>query len=266
METPTADSPPDPSDVLELFSSICDETARILARNADWGPSGFRDGQYAVDLAIDAACIPPLLEAGFAVLSEESGITWPDGAERDPETGTIVVVDPLDGSTNASIGLPWCNTALCLVRDGVPDVAMVTNLVTGERFHAVRGGGAFRSGERISVAAPVPIGEAMVAINGLPGHHWGWRQFRTMGSGELDVCSVAMGRFDAYIDATPRGSAGVWDYIAGALVVEEAGGVMADVFGRDLVVLDHDARRAPAAASHRGLLDEIIRERRADVG
>jgi myo-inositol-1(or 4)-monophosphatase len=264
VDTPTPDPPIDTADVLSLFASICDETAQILADNADWGPSGRRDGQYAVDLAIDAACIPPLLDAGFGVLSEESGITWPDSAEHDPEAGQIVVVDPLDGSTNASIGLPWCNTALCLVRGGVPSVAMVSNLVTGERFHAVRNGGAFRNGERVAVAAPRPLGEAMVAINGLPRHHWGWRQFRSMGSSELDVCSVAIGRFDAYIDATPRGSHGVWDYIAGGLVVEEAGGVMADAFGRDLVALDHEARRAPVAASGRGLLDDIVRERRAD--
>jgi fructose-1,6-bisphosphatase/inositol monophosphatase family enzyme len=264
VDTPTSDLSPDPADVLALFASICDETAQILADNADWGPSGRRDGQYAVDLEIDAACIPPLLDAGFAVLSEESGITWPDGAEQDLHAAQIVVVDPLDGSTNASIGLPWCNTALCLVRGDVPSVAMVSNLVTGERFHAVRDGGAFCDGERVSVAPPRPLGEAMVAINGLPGHHWGWRQFRSMGSGELDVCSVAIGRFDAYIDATPRGSHGVWDYIAGGLVVEEAGGVVADVFGRDLVVLDHEARRAPVAASGRELLDELVRERRAD--
>ena len=54
-----------------------------------------------------------------------------------------VVVDPLDGSTNASLGLPWCNTALCLVVDGVPEVAMVSNLVTGDRYTRSAAAGAF---------------------------------------------------------------------------------------------------------------------------
>lgn len=264
MDPTTSDASLDPATVLALFGEICDDTSRIVADNRNWGPSGRRDGQYAVDLAVDAACLPPLLDAGFGVLSEESGITWPDGRRHDPAARPLVVVDPLDGSTNASIGLPWCNTALCLVVDGEPAVAMVTNLVTGERFHAVRGAGAFRDGEEIHVSDPVPLAGALIGINGLPGHHWGWRQFRSMGSGELDVCSVACGRYDGYIDATPRGQHGVWDYLAGALVVEEAGGVVVDVFDRELVVLDVEARRAPAAASHRGLLDEMVRERRAD--
>ena len=103
--------------MLELFSSICDATGEELARNADWGLSGRRSGQYSVDLLLDPLCVEPLLAAGFAVLSEESGVQFPGRADRG-----MVVVDPLDGSTNASLGLPWCATSLCLVLTGMPSL------------------------------------------------------------------------------------------------------------------------------------------------
>ena len=74
----------------------------------------------------------PLLAAGYSVLSEESGLQHPAGG---PSALGAVVVDPLDGSTNASLGLPWCATSLCLVVDGVPTAAMVANLATGRALH-----------------------------------------------------------------------------------------------------------------------------------
>ncbi len=253
-------TPSETTEVLELFGKITDACAAILATNSDWGLSGVRDTQYSVDLLVDAACVPHLLAAGYSVLSEESGVQHPPSATS--PLG-VVVVDPLDGSTNASLGLPWCNTSLCLVDEGVPTVAMVTNLVTGERFTAVRGLGATCDGTAISVGPAVGLSEAIIAGNGVPSRPWGWRQYRVMGAGALDICTVARGGFDGYVDMTP-GEHGVWDYIAGALVLEEAGGVVVDAFGRELVVLDPNARRAPVAASHRGLLDELLTERLAD--
>jgi myo-inositol-1(or 4)-monophosphatase len=254
-------TPAETTAVLDPFGGITDACAAILAGNVNWEMSGRRDGQYHIDLMVDAACTPPLLAAGYSVLSEESGLQHP------PDGGTgasVVVVDPLDGSTNASLGLPWCNTALCLVDEGVPTVAMVTNLVTGERYTAVRGLGARRDGEVISVAAPVGLDEAIVALNGCPARHWGWRQMRSMGAGALELCTVARGGFDGYADATP-GEHGVWDYLASALILEEAGGFVVDAFGRDLVVFDPDARRAPVAASNRSLLGRLVEERRRDA-
>jgi myo-inositol-1(or 4)-monophosphatase len=254
-------APVETAAVLDLFGGISDACAAILAGNENWDMSGRRDGQYRIDLLVDAACTPPLLAAGYSVLSEESGLQHPpEGAMGE----SVVVVDPLDGSTNASLGLPWCNTALCLVDEGVPTVAMVTNLVTGERYTAVRGLGARRDGEGISVAAPVEIGDAIVAANGWPARHWGWRQYRVMGASALEICALAGGSFDGYVDMTP-GEHGVWDYLASALILEEAGGVIVDAFGQDLVVLDPAARRAPVAASHRRLLDVLLEERRRDA-
>ncbi len=247
-------------DVLELFGSICDRAAEVLRANADWGASGRREGQYAVDLDVDEVCVQPLIAAGFDVLSEESGLQL-QGAELGRD---VVVVDPLDGSTNASLGLPWCATALCLVSNGVPTVAMVTNLATGDRYTAVRARGADRNGRPILVAAAPtgvsPLSESIIAVNGLPATHWGWQQFRAMGAAALDIAAVARGGFDAYVDTTTD-SHGVWDYLASVLILTEAGGVAVDAAGRDLVVLEHAARRTPVVASNAALLDQLLAER-----
>lgn len=241
-------------EVVELFSSICDRTGEELGRNSDWGLSGRRRGQYSIDLVLDALCVEPLLAGGFSVLSEESGVKSPAGSDRG-----IVVVDPLDGSTNASLGLPWCATSLCLVVGGVAVVSTVANLVTGRRFTAVRGGGARMDDQLLGPLEDVELSDAVVAMSGYPDHHYGWRQFRAMGASALDLCEVATGAFHGFVDMDD--AHGVWDYLGAALVVEEAGGVVTDVLGRDLLVLDPDARRAPAAAGSSALLDQLLAHR-----
>ena len=249
---------PNDFEILDLFGSICDATAAVVARTTDWAESGQRPGQYRVDLDVDAVCVAPLHAAGYTVLSEESGLQHPTSG---PSALGTVVVDPLDGSTNASLGLPWCATSLCLVVDGEPAVAMVANLATGARYTAQFGGGAQLDGRSISAATGAPLDDAVIAVSGLPGHHYGWRQFRAMGASALDICAVASGSFDGFVDMSPDAH-GVWDYLGGMLVVREAGGVVADALGRDLVVLDHSARRTPVAATSSALLDELLGHRR----
>ncbi len=243
--------------VLDLFASICDSTAAVLRVTTDWGESGERPGQYLVDLDVDEICVVPLLAAGYSVLSEESGLQHPSDG---PSALGTVVVDPLDGSTNASLGLPWCATSLCLVVDGAPLVAMVANLATGARYAASRGAGATLDGRSISIETSASLDDAIIAVSGLPDHHYGWRQFRAMGASALDICAVASGSFDGFVDMSPDAH-GVWDYLGGVLVVEEAGGVVVDVLGRDLVVLDHTARRTPVAATSTSLLDDLLAHR-----
>ena len=244
---------PNDAAVLDLFSAICDRTASVTATTTDWTESGHRAGQYLVDLDVDEVCVAPLLDAGFSVLSEESGLQHPPGGRS--AAGTVVV-DPLDGSTNASLGLPWFATSLCLVVDGIPTVSMVANLATGARYSAVRGGGAFLDGQHIVVERRVRLDNSIIAISGLADHHFGWRQFRAMGASALDISAVASGSFDGFVDMSPDAH-GVWDYLGALLVVEEAGGVMVDALGRDLIVLDHGARRTPIAASSAALLNDL---------
>ena len=253
---PTTDDV-DRESVLALFETVAERAGEVLAANDDWSRSGRRDSQYSIDVDVDAVCLEIVHGAGFAVLSEESGVTAADGSQLDVAPSRIVVVDPLDGSTNAALGLPWCATALCLVMDGVAEVALVRNLRTGDVFTALRGRGAHRNGRRLSVADPVALTDAIVAANARPPDGFGAQQFRCTGSTALDIAMVADRGFDASIDFDD-GMIGVWDYLASILIVEEAGGVVADALGRDLLTLDHTARRRPVVATSSSLLGELL--------
>jgi fructose-1,6-bisphosphatase/inositol monophosphatase family enzyme len=248
---------PNLSRAVDTLLVAADAVADVLGKNTDWGASGVRDGQYAVDLDADAACLDELYAAGFRVLSEESGITGPPGSSTSP----IVVVDPLDGSTNASRGVPWFASALCLVDENGPAVGVVVNHATRERFVGVRGHGAERDGERIRPSDVTDLSRAIVGVSGLPGHAYGWSQFRALGASAPDICAVACGVTDAWCDMIDDGH-GVWDYLASVVILEQAGGVVAEVRGRELCVLDHGARRSPVVAATPELLDAVLTERR----
>jgi fructose-1,6-bisphosphatase/inositol monophosphatase family enzyme len=172
----------------------------------------------------------------------------------------VVVIDPIDGSTNASRGLPWYATAMCVVDGDGPSVALVVNQASGDRFWATRGGGAFRNGAPISPSGCADVRESIVGLNGLPPHPLGYRQSRVFGAVALDLCMVACGVLDGYVDCVD-GAHGAWDYLASVLILREAGAYVHDLHGRDLVVLDHDARRTPIAAATTELLASLTAAR-----
>lgn len=259
MAAPATGPAPEPmgdDDLLGLLREAARRTADTLLSLVDRRPTTVVAGQYELDLATDAVVVPFLLDAGLGVLSEESGL-------HHPEREVVVVVDPVDGSTNASRHLPWCASSLCAVDADGPRVALVQNLATGEAFDAIRGRGARCGGRAIAPAPVTTLREALVLFNGVPGGYWGWNQARVLGSAALDLCLVAAGRADAYVDL--HGALGPWDYLAALLVCREAGVEVVDAGGRELVVLDHAARRSPVAAATPGLLAEVL-ARRAQRG
>jgi myo-inositol-1(or 4)-monophosphatase len=244
------------------LQGLLDDTAAAIGRALggldDWGLAGTRAGQYRSDLAADAAALEVLDRAGVGVLSEESG-------RHRPDAELTVVIDPLDGSTNASRSIPWFATSLCAVdRDGAR-AALVVNLVSGERFAAVRGAGATRDGEPLQAGTSSVLSESLIGLSGYPPHHLGWKQFRALGAAALDLCAVAAGVLDGYLDCSWNAH-GAWDYLGGMLVCLEAGASVVDAEGRDLVVLDHDARRTPVAAATPALLAELVVARASFAG
>jgi len=245
----------DDAELIEVLVATVAEIRLVLDGIDDWRRPGERDDQYGLDLVADAAAIRVLTGAGLGVLSEESG-------RHHPDREICVVVDPVDGSTNASRGIPHYATSVAAVDvDGVR-AAVVVNQATGVRYDAVRGGGSRKDGAAISVAAPTTMGESLIAMNGHAPSHFGWGQYRAFGAAALDLCFVAEGAADGYLDCTGSNH-GVWDYLGGLLIVQEAGGVMTDVDDRELCVLEHSARRAPVAASSPELHAAMLAARRS---
>lgn len=239
--------------------AVLDETVQAVRLALDglegWGLAQTRPGQYRSDLVADAAAVSVLSGAGLGVVSEESGI-------HHPERTLVAVVDPVDGSTNASRGLPWYATSLCVLDDRGPRAALVVNQASGERFTALRGGGATLNGEPIVPGGCETLGNAMVALAGWPPRHLGWAQMRSYGAAALDLCSIACGRLDAFIDCGTGGHA-PWDYMGALLVCREAGAWIADAEGRDLVTRSVDERRILVAAATPALMDQALAARKS---
>ena len=239
--------------VLEVLHDVVTSVASSLEGLEDWGLAGTRPGQYRSDLVADRAALDVIGAAGFGALSEESGF-------HDPDREILVVLDPVDGSTNASRGLPWWATSACAVDSDGPLAAVVCNQATGWRFEATRGGGARLDGKPIGPTSCQTLSEAIVALSGYSGKWLGWSQYRALGAAALDICAVACGQVDAFIDCAWH-SLAPWDYLGGVLVCQEAGAPVVDAFGNDLVLLEHGPRRTPVAAATEALLEEAVAAR-----
>jgi len=248
-------SPVTDDDLLRLLSATADAVAGKLGATPDWGLAGTGPGQYASDLVADRVAVEMLTAAGLGVLSEESG-------GHHLERRIVVVVDPLDGSTNAYRRLSWYATSLCAVDHAGPVVAVVADLVHGTRYRAIRHGGAYRDDLRIGPSEVRDPGAAIVGLNGMPSTHLGWEQFRALGAAALDLCAVADGRLDGFVDCTDDGLA-PWDYLGGMLVCLEAGATVIDLHGRPLADLDHHARRTVVAGSSFELAEAFAAARRS---
>ncbi|HXY45443.1 MAG TPA: inositol monophosphatase family protein [Acidimicrobiales bacterium] len=239
---------------------VLDEAARqvngALKGLSDWGLAGTRPGQYRSDLAADQAAVGVLTGAGFSVMSEESGLT------QVRSSPFLAVLDPVDGSTNASRGLAWFATSICVLDEDGPLAALVVNQATGRRYEAVRGGGARRDGVPIHPSQCRDLGRSVIGLSGYPSRYLGWKQYRALGAVALDLCAVADGTLDGYVDCG-RNAHGGWDYLGGMLVCREAGAGVADGLGRELVVRGHADRRAPVAAGTPELLDALVAARRS---
>lgn len=193
-----------------------------------------------------------------SVLSEEAGMVHM-GAEY-----PRVLLDPVDGSLNAKQGLPLAAVMLALA-DGpaVGDLRMawVLNLVSGERWHALRGGGAYRQGKPIS---PLPS-RARPGRIGVLGLESSPRELcrmaplieraskvRLLGSIALTLAHTVSGGIEVF--AAPI-QARIFDMTAGVLMVGEVGGVVSDLEGRPVVdaALGLENRTTLLASAHPAL-------------
>lgn len=183
------------------------------------------------------------------VVSEELETRY--GGER-----VAWVIDPIDGTSNFTAGLPyWCVSVAVLV-DGYPALAVVDAPAVDARYEAEQGAGATRNGEPIRVSARVDWTDAanrhipvMLTTTTARRARGNVRlNARVMGSAALDLCAVAEGVAACAVSLVPK----VWDVAAGALLVTEAGGAFVTLDGPPLLPveagLDYRGRSSPCVA------------------
>jgi fructose-1,6-bisphosphatase/inositol monophosphatase family enzyme len=227
-------------ELLELLGSAARAVRDAVVGFERRGLSGERATQYHADLVADRAAIEVLVTAGVQVVSEESGRTG-DGA-------LVCVLDPIDGSTNFDRGIPFYSTSMCVLDAGEMRCSLVVNLATDTWYSAVRGKGASKDGEPIAPSVVTALGSAIVSCAGAPTRNPGWAQFRALGSASLELCAVADGSLDGFV-VLGAARLNPWDYLGGLLVAEEAGAIVRESDGKELVVETASPRRLVAAAT-----------------
>ena len=238
----------DLDDLLALADRAAGAAAEVVlgmaaAAEGSGGPAAEVKGAGDYVTAVDRAAeerIREVLEAGapgIPVLGEEGG--------GPPAAAEAWVVDPVDGTTNLVHGFPAVGVSIALVRGGRPVVGVVAAPFLGETYLARRGGGALRRGPD-GAEVPLRVSDRptarAVVTTGLPFRRRerlpealgifarvfeAVEDVRRPGAAALDLCWVAAGVFDGYFE---RGLA-AWDVAAGALLVEEAGGLVTDYAG-----------------------------------
>ena len=157
--------------------------------------------------------------------------------------GKFFIVDPIDGTTNFIKDYRTSCISVGLVVDGLAEFGVIYNPYMDEMFSAKRGSGAFCNGNRIHVSSE-PLENALVIFGTSPyredltdktfnlarAYFKKTMDVRRSGSAALDMCSVAAGRAELFFEL----SLSPWDYAAGALIVEEAGGLVSDIDGNKL--------------------------------
>ena len=174
----------------------------------------------------------------FRLISEELG-------ERDFGGEPLVLADPLDGSYNAKMGLPYYAVVLAVTEgDRFRDVRLgyVQNLVTADEFHAIEGAGAFRNGKTLQPSPPAFDGRSIPLVqfdapSGVEPRERAAAIFaraekvRQLGSAALNLCHTAAG--GVTLQATPA-PVRAFDLAGPLLILGEAGGVATDFDGRPL--------------------------------
>ena len=140
----------------------------------------------------------------------------------------------MDGTTNLIHNFRHSAVSLALAEDGQTVFGVVYNPYSGECFTARWGQGAFCNGSPIRVSSADRLEDSLLSVGTVPGRRkladTAFRQIRTLydtcqdvrrtGCASLDLCWVACGRLDGYVELSLQ----PWDYAAGRLLVEEAGG------------------------------------------
>ncbi len=231
--------------LVEIGEEIRDAICSFIKENVDYGEivaKRPKDITRKMDMAAERTLDTALLTRGLSarIISEELGDRI---VGKHPDF--MLVFDPIDGSTNATCGIPFFCTSLAYTEK--TDVATFDDIkmaaicdIQGNTYHAEKGKGAFLNGKLIASkkrgTRPKPV--VSVYSYGVPFVPSGLIELeksiivRALGSIALDMCYVADGTLDGVIDT--RGLLSAYDIVASSLLLKESGGFLTDIEGRML--------------------------------
>ncbi len=220
------------SELQGMRYSFLEENQRIKPGDLKRGAGG--DRTFPIDKRAEEIILDSLesWNEPLSIISEEYGLKDIRGG------GRRVLIDPIDGSKNAITGIPFYCTSIAIAEGdtvGSVSLAYVINLLTGDEFYAIKGGGAFLNNHPlktqedkeirlVAYEAQSPKRDIPPIMNLLSSA----RRTRCLGATALDLSLLAAGSISLFISPAPSRS---FDFAAGWLLVKEAGGIFTDIKG-----------------------------------
>ncbi|MEM4701229.1 MAG: inositol monophosphatase family protein [Candidatus Bathyarchaeia archaeon] len=243
--------------------------ASIKQPQPDLGVGAGGDPIKQIDLTAEKAIMETLLGKGlsFTLISEESGIKR-YGSEPDQ---AYITVDPIDGSTNLTRGIPFYATSIAVSTN--PKLQAVHTALVADLFHdvtytAVKGMGAKRNNQEIRPSKEVDLAEAVIGVDlntykvreiapRITSLIERTKHIRHLGANALELCYVADGTIDAFIDI--RGKLRATDTAAAWLIIKEAGATITTPEGKPLnAKLDPTEKLSFVASANRKIHKIIL--------
>lgn len=240
--------------ILPQVEALMKKASRIMLEAGDIaGSVDAKTGRQNFVTDYDKRVQDELQQGLKQILPEALFLGEESSGGTDISRGPAWIVDPIDGTTNFIKGLNMSAVSVALAEDGSPKLGAVYNPYADEFFCAVRGQGAYMNHKAIHVSDN-PLEHGVVSIGTAPyypelvdrsfemARHYFDRciDIRRCGSAALDLCSVAIGRCELYVEMRVY----PWDYAAGALIVEEAGGLVTDAEGGKIQYLHYTSCKA----------------------
>ncbi len=254
------------------------EAGEVIKMGADGTPTKLIDlvAENEVISVLEGVSRQVLLiseEIGELEIGKEIESSGGNGINN-PDSKIVFVVDPLDGTSNAVKNIPAFGISIavaeCSFKNDSPhlnnvQMGFVKNFATGDFFEALKGKGAFLNGEKIHPSSLSELsssclgifiyGNSVDMINNLSQQI---RRMRILGSVAIELCYVANGAYDAFVDI--RNNLRVIDIAASQLIISEAGGEVSDYEGIPLnSILKINERTSIVAAGNKKLHGELIK-------
>ena len=225
-----------PDDLLALGLATAREAGELVVRLRAGGVevAGTKSSEIDIVTAADQAA-ERLVKERLLGARPDDGMVGEEGDDLPGTSGVVWIVDPIDGTVNYLYGLPHFAVSIAAEVDGQVVAGAVVAPVLGLEYAATLGGGATCNGSAVCPRPVVPLGERLVGTGFSYEQEARTREasylsvllprirdIRRLGSCALDICAVASGLLDAYVEE----GAHIWDHAAAGLVCGEAGGVL----------------------------------------
>lgn len=248
-------------DILEQIAKATKECGQImLDADREQIKISDKEGRANFVTTYDSMVQKKMQEKLAKIMPDAAFLGEEEGCQVDENAEYIFVVDPIDGTTNFIKDYHVSCISVGLLKNGERYLGLVYNPYLDETFSAIKGQGAYLNGKPIHVSKQ-PLENGIVLFGSSPYNEelskasfdMAYAYFlksldiRRSGSAALDLCSIAAGRAELYFELILS----PWDFAAGALIVEEAGGVVMTVDGNTLPCLTKTSVLATNFAENR---------------